>query len=90
MRLAQKFVTVNEIVTRERVRGGPVECRGTNIIGGEKHNCQDNLNYLQCGKPHVRDACVFLLTAGGMVSCRNSGSGEFFAGPDRRHKVVTS
>ena len=43
LRLAQKFVTVNEIVTRERVRGGPVECRGTNTIGGEKHNCQDKI-----------------------------------------------
>ena len=63
MRLAQKFVTVNEIVTRERVRGGPVECRGTNTIGGEKHNCQDNLNYMQCGKPHVPASRVFLLTA---------------------------
>jgi hypothetical protein len=41
MRLAQKFVKVNEIVTRERVRGGAVECRGTNIIDGEKYNCQD-------------------------------------------------
>ena len=43
MRLAKKFVTVNEIVTRERVRGGQVECRGTNIIDGEKHNCQDKI-----------------------------------------------
>ena len=54
MRLVQKFVTINEIVTRERVRGGAVECRGTNIIDGEKHNCQDKFNDVQCGKPHVQ------------------------------------
>ena len=63
MRLAQKFVKVNEIVTRERVGGVPVECRGTNIICGEKHNCQDKFNYMQCGKPHVPELRVFLLTA---------------------------
>ena len=43
MRLAQKFVMVNEIVPRNGERGGPVACRGTNIIDGEKHNCQDKI-----------------------------------------------
>jgi hypothetical protein len=48
IRLATKTVKVNGFVTRYEAWKGPVECRGTNLIDGEKLSCHGEHNYMQC------------------------------------------
>jgi hypothetical protein len=46
IRLAMKIVMVNGYVTRNEIRNGPVERRGTNLINGGKLSCPGELNYM--------------------------------------------